>query len=464
MGMKNLEYLKMLPAVNVCQDELKKRGYAVNIFITNLIKIELAALRGQILNHEIETKVFENKNEVQDFILSQIEKKLRPKFRRVINCTGIIIHTNLGRAPLSQKVKNDLYFKGSDYCNLEFDLEKGQRGSRQDLVKDLLKALTGAEDALIVNNNAAAVLLILETLAFQREVIVSRGELVEIGGSFRVPELMKKSGVKLIEVGTTNRTKLDDYQTAINEQTALILKVHPSNFKIRGYTEEVSAKTLAQLGKTMKIPFYYDLGSGPLWEGTGEESIGQLIAQGCPLLSFSGDKLLGGAQAGIILGSQDYIKQMKQNNLMRALRIDKLSLCAIETTLRQYLLGDHHLIPVYKMYNYDLELLEERTNHFFNRLHQQLPAALTLEIQSGEAFAGGGALPDQVIKGPIICIKGLEKKLLRLYKALRAKDPAVITVLQQGKIAINLRTVDQNDEEILFQLLNNVWKEEESDE
>ncbi|MFN3534916.1 MAG: L-seryl-tRNA(Sec) selenium transferase, partial [Desulfatiglandales bacterium] len=279
---------------------------------------------------------------VVERVLKGLKEVTKPSLRKVVNATGVVVHTNLGRSPLPRKVMEDLIEIASGYSNLEYNLREGRRGNRFTHVEDILKELTGAEAATVVNNNAAAVLLSLDTVAKGKEVIVSRGELIEIGGSFRIPEVMKRSGARLVEVGTTNKTKLQDYESAITPETALLLKVHTSNYKIIGFTQSVSNKDLVSLGKRYSIPVMEDLGSGCFIDLSQygyekEPTVQEVVSQGVDIITFSGDKLLGGPQAGIILGKRDLVERIRKNQLARAVRIDKLTLCTLESTLRLYL-------------------------------------------------------------------------------------------------------------------------------
>jgi len=301
----------------------------------------VAAIRKDILAERADT-LPPSAEEVAELVRRRVESMQSAKLRRVINATGIILHTNLGRAPLCKEALDRINEVARGYSNLEFDLATGKRGLRYDHVKDLLCGLTGAEDALVVNNNAAAVLLVLNTIADGKEAVVSRGELVEIGGEFRIPEVMKRSGAVLREVGTTNRTRPRDYEEAIGERTAVILKVHTSNFRIVGFTEEVELARLVGLGKERGIPVVNDLGSGCLIDldryGVDREpTVKDAVRAGADVVTFSGDKLLGGPQAGVILGRKDLLQKIEKNPLNRALRVDKLTLAALEGTLRQYL-------------------------------------------------------------------------------------------------------------------------------
>ncbi len=304
-------------------------------------------------------------------IKAEIEKQNQPHLRKVINGTGVVLHTNLGRARLSQMVSESMKEICGSYSNLEYDLETGERGTRYEHVEQLLTFLTGSEAALVVNNNAAAVYLVLNSVANGKEVIVSRGELVEIGGAFRVPEIMTASGCRLVEVGTTNKTHESDYEENINENTGALLKVHTSNYKIIGFTDEVSLEQMKAVGEKHGLPLIYDLGSGLLVDlkayGIGDEpTVRSCLEQRADIVCFSGDKLLGGPQAGIIVGKAEYINRMKKNHLLRALRIDKLTLTALEFTLRQYLTPEAAVvqIPTLKMITEPLENLKKKRSYY----------------------------------------------------------------------------------------------------
>ncbi|WP_242848916.1 L-seryl-tRNA(Sec) selenium transferase [Syntrophomonas palmitatica] len=328
--------------------------------------------------------------------------------KRVINGTGVVLHTNLGRAPLGERALHYMSEMARNYNNLEMNLEKGQRGSRYDHVEDLLRELTGAEAALVVNNNAAAVLLGLSTLADQREVIVSRGQLVEIGGAFRIPEVMKLSGARLVEVGTTNKTYISDFAAAINENTALLFAAHTSNYKIIGFTAEVELAELVRLGQEKGIAVMQDLGSGilyrsPSWKLGEEPTVQECLAAGTDIITFSGDKLLGGPQAGIIIGKKVYIEAMKKNQLTRALRVDKLTIAALEGTLLEYLNGKpDQNIPVIRMLEYSLEDLEERAEKLYMTLETRIRTHKYIEKLSLirlDDMVGGGAYPTYLVPG-----------------------------------------------------------------
>ncbi|RMD58712.1 MAG: L-seryl-tRNA(Sec) selenium transferase, partial [Nitrospirae bacterium] len=343
----------------------------------------------------------------------RIEKLHRLSLRGVINATGIIIHTNLGRSLLPKKAIEHILSTSSTYTNLEYDLMSGKRGKRYSHVVGILKELTGCEDALVVNNNAAAVMLSLNTIAKGREVIISRGELVEIGGSFRIPDVMLSSGALLREVGTTNKTRIEDYERAINENTALLLKVHRSNFRISGFTEDVAIGDLVELGRRYKLPVMFDLGSGSMVELErygirGEPSVKSIVNKGVDLLTFSGDKLLGGPQAGIILGRMDYIKGLQKNPLTRVVRIDKLTLSGLEATLTLY--RDEELaireIPTLSMLLQPIDDIKNRAERLYRGIREHIGKhILSVEVKEDVAMAGGGSLPEVQFKTYIVSLK-----------------------------------------------------------
>ncbi len=385
-------------------------------------------------------------------VADQLRRAQAPSLRRVINGSGIVIHTNLGRSPLALAAETAFKETAWGYSNLEFDLERGERGERYVHVERLLCALTGAEAALVVNNNAAAVLLALSGLANGREVIVSRGELVEIGGSFRIPDVMRQSGATLVEVGTTNRTHPRDYRNAITEQTALLLKVHTSNFAVVGFTAEVQTAEMVQIGRQAGLPTMVDAGSGCLIDLTrfgipGEATVQEHLKAGADLVTFSGDKLLGGPQAGLIVGSGAIIGRLKRHQLLRALRIDKLTLAALEATLRLYRDERQALasIPTLRMLTCSLEELDTRMRRMLRRLRRQLPPGISLKPASGTSSPGGGSfpllqLPTRLIE---VTVPGLSAN--RLEEALLATTPPVVGRIQHDRFLLDLRTLADDD-------------------
>lgn len=358
----------------------------------------------------------------------------RPVLRRVLNATGVIVHTNLGRAPLPPSALERALEVGRSYSNLEFDLSSGTRGSRQDHVAAILRRLTGAEAALVVNNNAGAMLLALAALAEGREVIVSRGELIEIGDGFRIPDVLARSGARLVEVGTTNRTRAADYERAITSDTALLLRVHPSNFRVVGFSERPGLKELAALGARTGVPVLDDLGSGALIELADEPQARDALAAGADLICFSGDKLLGGPQAGIVAGRAELVEKLRRHPLHRALRIDKLSLAALEGTLLLYLEPERALaeVPVLRMLREDAGVVRARA--------ERLASAVDGAVEETVARVGGGALP--LLELPSFACAVDES----LAAPLRDREPPVVGIVRDGRLLLDCRTLA--DEEV----------------
>ncbi len=373
-------------------------------------------------------------------VASALEDEVGAPLRRVLNATGIFLHTNLGRAPLPRQVAGRLPFYLDAYLDLELDLEEGRRGDRNRRAGRLLAALTGAEAGLVVNNNAGALVLILAVVAAGREVIVSRGELVEIGGSFRIPDILAAAGATLVEVGTTNRTRPADYERAIGERTAALLKVHPSNYRMVGFVESVEAPRLVELGRLRGLPVVVDEGSGmlrphPAPQLAGHPSLTELAAAGCDLACGSGDKLLGGPQAGLIVGRHDSVERCRRHPLYRALRPDRAAFAALEAVLRRHLAGGE--LPLDRLWP---DPAEHR-----KRL-ERAAARLGAEIVPADAYVGGGAAPEAPIAGEALAIAGGDALLRRL----RRGEPPVVGYLREGRLLLDLRTVDPEDEEELL--------------
>lgn len=408
--------------------------------------------------------------ELQDRVLSKLMQRLKivaqPSLRKVINATGIVLHTNLGRAPLSGQAQQQMIEVAEGYSTLEYDPVAGKRGSRYDHVTDLLRRLTGAEDALVVNNNAAAILLALSTLADGKEAIVSRGQLIEIGGSFRIPEVMEQSGAILREVGATNRTHLPDYEKAINDCTACILKVHTSNYRIVGFTQEVETADLVALAKKHSLPLVEDLGSGVLMDlrqfGLSHEpTVPEVVLAGVDVVTFSGDKLLGGPQAGIIVGRTKYIEQMKRHPLTRAVRIDKLTLAALEATLALYLdpVLAQTQVPVLQMLAVTREELYGRAQRLCQKLHPHLSTHASAEVIPLASQVGGGALPTQDIPSYGIAITTHTLSVNEMEEALRAADTPIVARIENNQLMFDLRTVRDEDEAVIVNTLIHIWGE-----
>jgi L-seryl-tRNA(Ser) seleniumtransferase len=367
--------------------------------------------------------------DLADRLRAELDSARRPSLRRALNATGVIVHTNLGRAPLPAAALERVHEIGSSYSNLEYDLEAGGRGSRQQHAAEILRRLTGAEAALVVNNNAAAVLLALAALAEGREVLVSRGELIEIGDGFRIPDVLARSGARLVEVGTTNRTRAADYERAIGPETAVLLRVHQSNFRVVGFTELPTVTQLAQVARSHEILLVDDLGSGVLAELAGEPSVRESLTAGADLVCFSGDKLLGGPQAGIVVGRGELVERLRRHPLQRALRADKLTIAALEGTLALYLDPERAMreVPVLRMLHEPAETVRGRA--------ERLAAAVGGEVEETVGRVGGGALP--LAELPSFACAVEEK----LAAPLRAHEPPVIGVVRDGRLLLDCRTL-----------------------
>lgn len=378
--------------------------------------------------------------------------------RRVVNATGVVIHTNLGRAPLSDAAKRAVV-EASGYCNVEYDVTTGERGKRGERVESLICELTGAEDSLVVNNCAAAAYLVLTAFATGREVVISRGELVEIGGEFRVPDILSRSGAMLKEIGTTNRTKLTDYEKAITENTSMILKVHPSNYRIVGFTTAPSLPEIVELAHRKNILVYEDAGSGAMADLAplgldGEPVINESIRSGADIVTFSGDKLLGGPQAGIVAGKREFIERLRKDPLYRALRASKLIYAALEATLESHVREAANVeVPVLKMLAASAAELEQRCRILIEKLSN---SDLTAEIVQGRSAVGGGAAPTYQPESPLIVLRHAKFSPVELERKLRMRDVPVITRIVEDRVTIDLRTVSESEEEDLFAALRDV--------
>jgi L-seryl-tRNA(Ser) seleniumtransferase len=396
-------------------------------------------------------------------LLAYVRRGAKPRFRRVLNATGVVVHTNMGRSLLAREAVAAVAEAAAHYSNLEFDLTTGERGSRYSHVEGLLCRLTGAEAALVVNNNAAAVLIVLDTLCKGREVIVSRGQLVEIGGSFRIPEVMARSGAILREVGATNRTHLRDYEAAIGSDTAALMKVHTSNFRQVGFVKEVPLSELKTLGATFGLPVIEDLGSGSLLrlDGDGlpgEPTAGEAVAEGADVVTFSGDKVLGGPQAGIIVGRRDFIERIKRNPLNRALRIDKMTLAALEATLRLYLDPDlaRERVPTLAMMTRPLVSLRAQASRLAGLLKKSLAGRLDVSVRRGMSRVGGGAFPECDLPTALIALvpdEGLGLNVDALRQALLSSDPPLVARVEDGALCLDPRTLDPSEHALVLDAL-----------
>ena len=412
----------------------------------------LDEIRQGIAMNEIEDPALLSTERVSEKVLERVGLLAQSSLRAVINATGVVVHTNLGRSILSERVLQRFKPLSGGYSNLEYNLTQGKRGSRYVHVEGILKELTSAEGAMVVNNNAGAVLLSLETLAKGREAIVSRGELVEIGGSFRMPDVMRKSGVKMVEVGTTNKTHLRDYEEAINPETALLVRVHRSNFQIVGFTEDVDASQLVELGNRYGIPVMEDLGSGCLIDFSKygipkEPTVQEALATGVDLLTFSGDKLLGGPQAGIILGRRDLIDAIKSNPMTRALRIDKLTLLALEETLNMY--RDEKVaveqIPTLRMICEPYEALKAKVRRLARMIGKLDTPNFALDQEDGISRVGGGALPLLELPSRLLSLLPEKRSAHQIEEWLRSYTPPIIVRVEKDHVLLDVRTVQEEE-------------------
>lgn len=403
-------------------------------------------------------------DKIVEISLENVINKYSLSLKKVINATGTVLHTNLGRSLLSDKIKDELWTAASRYSNLEYNLDKGERGSRYVHLTDTIKRLTGAEDVLVVNNNAAAVLLVLSTMAKGGEAIVSRGELVEVGGSFRIPSIMALSGADLIEVGSTNKTHLNDYEDAITENTKVLMKVHTSNYRVLGFTENIGVDVLSDLGKKYRLPVIEDLGSGVFIDlskfgMTYEPTVMDSLKNGADIVTFSGDKMLGGPQAGIIVGKKEYIEKMKKNQLTRALRVDKLTICSLEATLRMYLDEDIALenVPTLKMLLYTYDELTQRAENLFNKI-DNLNLDANISMEDGLSQVGGGSMPLETMKSRVIAISPKSISISELEKRLRLSNSHIIARVYDDKYILDVRTIFDDEFDVVAKELEKAFK------
>lgn len=453
--------LRSIPGMDIVlaqewtEDWIKKIGRST---VKKIINSELSVVRSKILKNENEEFLF---NDFKNSCIEKFNFASKSNLKRIINATGVVIHTNLGRSLIAKDAIKAMVNSASYYSNLEYDIENGTRGQRNSHVEDLLCALTGAESSLVVNNNAGAVMLSLCALAKGSEVIVSRGELVEIGGSFRIPDIMSLSGAKLIEVGTTNRTHLKDYSNAITDQTSILLKVHPSNFRIEGFTSSPERKELSELAHEKNLIFMEDAGSGLLINGdlinlpanSKEITIKSCLEQGVDIATFSGDKILGGPQIGGIAGRKDLIKKIKTHPMARALRVDKSTLSAFEETLRIYLREDFDEIPTLRMLRKSIISMKEQAENLVLKLKNFIKAEVKA-IKVDDAV-GGGSCPEMTLEGWGVSVKhsmgaGQIQNLLR-----KSKIP-VLCGAHEDEIIIHLRTLQDGEDEIIIEALAGV--------
>jgi L-seryl-tRNA(Ser) seleniumtransferase len=429
-------------------------------FAADALRGVLAELRQEIIAGVALDEAAVDPALIEKRTVEAVENQLAPSLKPVINASGVILHTNLGRAPLSPAVVEEFRRTTTQYSNLEYDLAAGARGKRDVHCARLLERLTGAEAAMVVNNCAAAVLVTLAALARGGEVIVSRGELIEIGDGFRIPEIMEQSGALLREVGTTNRTRISDYENAINEKTRVVLRVHPSNFTVSGFTEKPEVAELIALGERRGLPVVEDLGSGSLVDlsaaGVNEPTVRESVAAGFSLVLCSGDKLLGGPQAGVIAGKKELLAKVRRHPLFRALRVDKLTVAALEVTLRAYLRADWGEIPSQRMIRATVEEISGRTTRFMESLRPRVPQAdAQLEVVDGASLVGGGSTPAQSLPTRVLRIRSGRYSATQLESRLRS-GPAgmpVIARIEEDRLILDLRTVFPEQEQALAESL-----------
>lgn len=452
-------FLRQLPSV----DELLKEDIAIKwlenaprALVLDALRVAIEEKRRLILEAEKQAvpqppapslQPSEILNRAGEILDSLTQLSLRP----VINATGVIVHTNLGRSILSEKAVKNIEAVAKGYSNLEYDIEKGERGKRYHHIEKLLCRLSGAEAGFVVNNNAAAVLIALNTIAQNKEVIVSRGELVEIGGSFRIPEVMERSNAKLKEVGTTNKTHLKDYEKAVNDNTALLLKVHTSNYKIIGFAKEVTISELVGLGKKRNLPVMFDLGSGCLidlrkYGIEGEPAVSDALDAGADIITFSGDKLLGGPQAGLIVGKKKYVDMIANNPLARAIRIDKLTLAGLEATLREYLDEERAVkeIPTLNMLCQPISEIEKKAEYIADGL-KTTSSRFEVSVIDETSQSGGGALPLVNLQTKVVAILPKGLSATRFEEMLRRNNPPIIVRIKEGRILLDPRTIQRDE-------------------
>lgn len=462
------KYYRLIPKVDKLMDSDEIKRLCSNCgreYVLESVRIVTENLREFINNSDNEEEISKMISSVTEDIERDIKSYTSYRMKRVVNATGTILHTNLGRAVISNEAADRIKELVTGYSNLEYDLEAGARGSRYSNFEKIVTKITGAQAAMAVNNNAAAVLLVLSALAKGGEVVVSRGELVEIGGSFRVPDVMAQSGGNLIEVGTTNKTHLYDYENAINERTAALLKVHTSNYKIVGFTESVPLEELAELAHRHGIPLIEDIGSGVLvdlsrYGLTYEPTVQASLKAGADIVCFSGDKLLGGPQAGIIVGKKSIIDKIKKHPLTRALRIDKFTAVALEYVFHQYIDEERAVngIPVLRLILRDSDDIKNRAEALRDRLAPEIGKSCEIMAVSCESQIGGGSLPLERINSYALSVKPLNMTTASLEFQLRHMETPIIGRVVNDNFIMDLRTVLEGEEEIIFNALKKIFK------
>lgn len=466
--MEKNKYYRMIPKVDILMEcaEIKKLCTEIKReYVLESVRKVTEDLRKFINDSEDKIEIEKKINSIMEDIIEEIKVYTSFHMKRVVNGTGTILHTNLGRAVISQDSADRILKLVTGYSNLEYDLDEGARGSRYSHFEKLITSITGTEAAMAVNNNASAVLLILSALCRGREVVVSRGELVEIGGSFRVPEVMEQSGCSLMDVGTTNKTHLYDYEDAINENTAALLKVHTSNYRIVGFTESVAVEELAELAHSHGIPLIEDIGSGVLIDLSRygleyEPTVQASVKAGADIVCFSGDKLLGGPQAGIIVGKKALIDKIKKHPLTRALRIDKFTAIALECVFHEYIYEERAVknIPVLKLINKDINDIKRNAELLYERLNFELDGQCEIKLESCQSQIGGGSLPLEKIESFALLIKPFNMTTAALERKMRQMETPVIGRVINDFLLIDLRTVLEGEEEIILENFKKIFK------
>lgn len=428
--------------------------------IVETVRERMDQIRKEILAGK--TIQFSTEEEMIDEIIHRVVEKDQKSLRRTINATGTVLHTNLGRANLSTYACEQVVEAAKYYSNLEYDVKNGKRGHRHDHVEKLIQKITGVEAAMVVNNNAAATLLCLSAMGNKKEVIVSRGELVEIGGSFRIPDIMNQSGATLVEVGTTNKTKMKDYQAAITEETAALMKIHTSNYRILGFTQEAELDELVELGKRTNLPVIYDMGCGLMADlsnyGVDEPTVPKSLKSGIDVILFSGDKLLGGPQGGIIAGKKEYIDQMKEHPLARVLRVDKMTLAAMEATFRTYLDMDQAFkqIPILSMITKTTEELEEKAKCLRDQL-QNAVSNLSCEVVVVRDQIGGGSAPLVRLEGRGVALSSNEKTAEQIEREMRKCQIPIIGRIAEDQFILDVRTIEEDEFSVITDAVSQIF-------
>lgn len=464
--MKNL---RNLPAVHQLKEHPRFSEVITNVPISENVLTEwlsqsIDTIRNKIINHELNNEVL-HREKLIELIFDAFDQIIhifdQHNLQSVINATGVVLHTNLGRSRLSQQAIEQITNTAANYSTLEFNMETGQRGSRHDIVEEYLKQLTGAEAAMVVNNNAAAVYLVLKAIASGKEVVVSRGELVEIGGSFRISEIMEESGTILIDVGTTNKTRIKDYEEALTDDTALLMKVHKSNFALVGFTEDVDTDELIKISRMYNIPIYEDLGSGTLFDFKkqhigSEPTVQEKIKTGIDIVSFSGDKLLGGPQAGVIVGKKHFIDQLKKHQLARVLRVDKFTLAGLEATLKSYIREqEQHEIPTIRDILEPSDSMLEKVHTFIERVTSD-ETGFRYEVERSTSKVGGGTMPDVEIDTYVVYVKHDRYTSAELTETLRRFRIPIIVRVKNDAVILDFRTVNIEELDVIIEAFLNM--------